>query len=803
MVKQLRRRQFNAVQPFYRTGLEALRQDDLRCVLAALARDLDERATQVHLAAESESDVPAYNRRFSGRLDELLDLRERLKDDRAGVITGVHGLGGIGKTELAFTYAHAFAGAYPGGRFLVHCEGKTSLRDAALILGNRFRDRISDEERKSPDRHFAAIYDCLRQRLDSHGRILLVLDNVTGLDLLSPRQTDALTSLGPSLHLLATTRLAPPAGAHGNWVTLGELPEVDAVDLLEKHRPFADDAERDAAHRIVRRLGGFVLAVELVAAWLEVHAGVTYPAFLERLGLEDLEALDDLAADREVTLRQHDHERRLDAVLGPSIEGLEPAGRRAMEYAALLAPDAVPLPWLRELVASDFPEIGVSVSPGYEEPWDRICRMLWRLALITRGEGEEGEARVVRVHRLVQDLMQQSLSADHLAARRERVLNFVRDRVVVLETTTRWQEARWELEPLDALAEAWAEGAYPWAAWLLSQVGLWWYTLAEWTRAEPLLRRALAISESDLGEDQPVVATAISNLAQLLQATNRLAEAEPLMRRALAIDERSSGSDHPSVAIRLNNLAGLLYATNRLAEAEPLMRRALAIREQGCGGDQHQVAMALNSLAQLLKATGRLGEAEPLYRRSLAIFERIRGRDHPNVATALSNLALLLQVTNRPAEAEDLMRRALVIDEQRYGNDHPKVAIRLNNLVGLLKGARRQGEAEPLVRRALAIFENRLGRDHPNVASALNNLAQLLQDTNRLVEAEPLSRRHVSILLQFTRATGHPHPNLQAAVMNYAALLRQMDMSRSEILDRLQELGPEVVSIFRQSTGGL
>ena len=40
----------------------------------------------------------------------------------------------------------------------------------------------------------------------------------------------------------------------------------------------------------------------------------------------------------------------------------------------------------------------------------------------------------------------------------------------------------------------------------------------------------------------------LNNLAQLLQATNRLAEAEPLMRRALAIDEKSFGPDHPDVA---------------------------------------------------------------------------------------------------------------------------------------------------------------------------------------------------------------------------------------------------------------
>ena len=72
------------------------------------------------------------------------------------------------------------------------------------------------------------------------------------------------------------------------------------------------------------------------------------------------------------------------------------------------------------------------------------------------------------------------------------------------------------------------------------------------------MRRALSIDEASFGADHPNVARDLNNLAQLLQATNRLAEAEPLMRRALSIDEASFGAEHPEVAIDLNNLAGLL-----------------------------------------------------------------------------------------------------------------------------------------------------------------------------------------------------------------------------------------------------
>ena len=174
------------------------------------------------------------------------------------------------------------------------------------------------------------------------------------------------------------------------------------------------------------------------------------------------------------------------------------------------------------------------------------------------------------------------------------------------------------------------------------------------------MRRALAIDEASYGPDHPNVATDLNNLAQLLQATNRLGEAEPLMRRALAIDEASYGPDHPNVAIRLNNLARLLQDTNRLGEAEPLMRRALAIDEASYGPDHPKVAIRLNNLAQLLKATNRLGEAEPLMRRALAIDEASYGPDHPEVATA--------STTSPVAESHQPARRGGTADAPRAGN---------------------------------------------------------------------------------------------------------------------------------------
>jgi len=452
-------------------------------------------------AALSENTVPPYNRKFTGRLDELLQLREQLKDDRAGVVCGIHGLGGIGKSELAFTYAHAFAAAYPGGRFLVPCEFPENLREAVLILGehHEFHGRIADEERMSPQSHFKAVRRCLAERLAEKGAVLLVLDNVTNLDFLGPDQTGELTALGPQLHLLATTRMLPPAG-DAHWLTLGELPEADALDLLEKHRGFDDEAEREAARSIVRRLGGFALAVELVAAYVAAHPGASCARLAGGLGLKDLEKI---AGDEDVKLKLHNHQRRIDAVLGPVLDGLGAVERRAMEYAALLPPDQVALPWLRALVEADFPD-DLAPTRLVADPWKEVVARLERLALLVPAEEESSEPRIVRVHRLVQDVVKTGMSGEQLGSLQQAIDKLVLARAAELDRETHWEEARWELEPLEALAWMWAEPA--------TKTGVPDQTAA--AESPPAHPRAT-------GHAHPHLQAALGNYAGLLEAMDR------------------------------------------------------------------------------------------------------------------------------------------------------------------------------------------------------------------------------------------------------------------------------------------
>ena len=85
----------------------------------------------------------------------------------------------------------------------------------------------------------------------------------------------------------------------------------------------------------------------------------------------------------------------------------------------------------------------------------------------------------------------------------------------------------------------------------------------------PAHAQAFEVWAANNGETTEV-SYAASQISGFLFRAAQYTEAERLMRRALRIDERCYGESHPDVARDVSNLAQLLKATNRLAEWAPL-----------------------------------------------------------------------------------------------------------------------------------------------------------------------------------------------------------------------------------------
>jgi hypothetical protein len=558
-IDEINQRQTFDLRSWHEHGEKALQEAHIRTTLEQLHASVRERLDRAERARLSPNNLIKHNSAFVGRVRELTELRNVLSKNKLGVVgarqgkaigpVAVQGLGGMGKTELALAYAHAFAWDYPGGRWQIPCDFTSDLRLALTSLAGPMHFEFTEEEKKD----LALQFERVLREIERRERCLLILDNVSDPHLLEPEYLDRLPRDG-HVDLIATTRLAPtsiPSSAQDlTFIAVDELPEEDALALMRSHQPechFASQDEENEARRIVQLLRGFTLAVETAAIYLGRHATPdACRLFRERLSPDLLRESEQAATDPAVAVRHR--VRSLDETLAFTLATLTPEAMHLLTFAALLPADQIAVPWLRALAAERYPAFRDIESSAFIQPLD----LLLGLRLLQSGDAvdAEGHLLIVRIHRLVQDLIHQKTAAEDLAVRQKAVDSLILERDAALKGTTAWIEARWELEPLTALANMWSETKHPGAAWLMHQAGLRLQALAEWGRCEPLKRGALAIWEESLGSDHPNVATALNNLAQLLKATNRLAEAEPLMRRALAIDERSYGPDHPDVATR-------------------------------------------------------------------------------------------------------------------------------------------------------------------------------------------------------------------------------------------------------------
>src|SRR5262245_10355702 len=225
--------------------------------------------------------------------------------------------------------------------------------------------------------------------------------------------------------------------------------------------------------------------------------------------------------------------------------------------------------------------------------------------------------------------------------------------------------------------------------------------MGDYTAAASFKEAVLSIVTSTFGANARETATALNNLAITYRSLARYSEAEPLHRRAIEIGEKVRGKDHPDLATQYNNLALVLRDQGKYDEAEPLLRRAIEIDEKVLGKDHPDLAIRYNNLAELFGAQRKYDQVEPLYRRAIEIDEKVLGKAHPIVAIAFTILAELFRAQGKYDEAEPLYRRAIEIDEKVLGKDHPSVARDYGNLANLLQAQRKYDQAEPLYRRAI------------------------------------------------------------------------------------------------------
>ncbi|MEO5815931.1 MAG: serine/threonine-protein kinase [Gemmatimonadaceae bacterium] len=233
-----------------------------------------------------------------------------------------------------------------------------------------------------------------------------------------------------------------------------------------------------------------------------------------------------------------------------------------------------------------------------------------------------------------------------------------------------------------------------------NQLGLLYWQMGKYDDAEPLYRTALAIMQRRLGEDHPLTATVVHNLAQLKQLQGgHVDESVALYRRALAAKRKSLGNVHPSVTVNLNNLANILSRDKgELDEAEKLAREALALDRQIFGEQHGYVAASLDNLSSILRLKGDFVEAERLARQALDVNRALFGAEHNSIALNLNNIGSVHQLSGDPAGAVPYFRQSLAMYGRLVGEQHNSYAVLSINLAKALRESGNLTEAEQIFR---------------------------------------------------------------------------------------------------------
>jgi tetratricopeptide (TPR) repeat protein len=648
-----------------------------------------------------------------GRDRAMAELYALLEESSRVAIVAASGMGGVGKTELAWQYAVKSRddGHYAAGIWWMDARSVVvvTLLDKARRMGIVPNDQIVDEVER--------VQDCYGQWLNGvDGMALLVFDNVEDWEDVRrffPR--DARVQVLVTMREERSEKGVQP-------LRLGVLLPLDGFRLLWEVSEAIDriGAGQLEAEALCEDLGYLPLAIELVGGLLKLEPDWSVGRVRGALAMEL----------RSGALSP------VNAAIELSWVRLSEAERQLLAMVATFGPGAVLWEWVEAVTGGS--EVQV-------KPRGRIGRFLrrppsavqqWCFLL-------DGSVLVAARRRLVA-LNLLGRSGENLYGLHPLVRSFVRENMTM------------EIAPDDAIGRAFAQvmvakastiqqtvivSERGWVALavphLLEVMAVWtrvldgtdkiwcgegltrfYESLSLWNEAERCHESALEISRSELGDRHPDTALSMNNLAELYRSMGQYERALPLFESALEIRRSELGDRHPSTATTLNNLAGLYRSMGQYERALPLFESALEIWRSELGDRHPNTATSLNNLAGLYRSMGQYERALPLFESALEIRRSELGDRHPDTATSLNNLAELYKSMGQYERALLLYESALEIRRSELGDRHPSTASSLFNLAAIYYNTQKYQKALIFIQEALQIYIPTLGNEHPTTQNA-------------------------------------------------------------------------------------
>jgi tetratricopeptide (TPR) repeat protein len=221
-----------------------------------------------------------------------------------------------------------------------------------------------------------------------------------------------------------------------------------------------------------------------------------------------------------------------------------------------------------------------------------------------------------------------------------------------------------EEKPADAEAAshraysiAWNANDKRFAGLALSSLGVSLIEQGHDARAEPELRRGIALIDEAEGKGSIDAAVLGNSLVAALTNQREFASAEKELAWVLSVFEKKYGADDPQLVLPLTNMSTILISERRANDAEPYLRRALNIARKAYPNSMKLTALEENSAA-LEAVRGNYTAAARLYQQVLDQELKLLGPRSPQMARTLQGYAYAMGQAHQDQIARQLTHRA-------------------------------------------------------------------------------------------------------------------------------------------------
>ncbi|MEV8531915.1 FxSxx-COOH system tetratricopeptide repeat protein [Streptomyces sp. NPDC051211] len=699
--------------------------------------------------------VPQKNPNFTGREALLGVIEEQLRGDGTTAVLpqALHGMGGVGKSQLAIEYIYRHSHEY-NVVWWIPSEQESLILGALSDLARRLGLDVGPQANTT----VPAVREALRSG-KPYDNWLLVFDNAEDIDTVRRYfPTD-----GPGKILITSRnreweRIVPP-------LSVDVFTRPESVALLQRR---ARGMSAEEADRLADALGDLPLAVEQAGAWIAA-TGMRVAEYVELLeqrtpGILQLDPAPDypvsVAAAWNISLE--------------SLAGSNPASRQLLDICACMSPEPIPISALR---ASRAIEITPELDPVLRNPVliGRATRDLNRLSLIKLDHG----TGTLQMHRLMQAVLQESMSAEQSARTRHAAhVLLAAAKPGAPHSSDQWS-AYQSLLPHVVVSGA-VRSDDPWVRELINDMVFYLYYWGAHETGAALAREAWTAWLSQSGEEDTQVLQMSKLLAYFLRLLGSGEEAHTLNEQALEISRRP-GVPEEELIDSMWQMAGALRYRGDFYAARDLDVEATGRAMDLFGPEDPGALQAAHSYGVSLRLCGEFQLARQLDEETVRQWDLLYGPNSGLTLNTLNGLAIDIREGGDYPAARKLQEETYRVSVAVNGVDNAATVRAARNLAVCRRRDGSLAEAAELSEETLKRFTDRYGLDFRDTLATAMNVSVDRRLRGDLDSAQELGEDTVR---RYRATLGPDHPFSLAAMINLAATERARGRhARAEELD--------------------